>query len=77
MHIDCQTCPVRERMCGDCMVAHLFTLEPPRRLPAEAPTLDRSERAALDMFVTLGLVDRVDLDDVRIDVDDRPLRSVG
>lgn len=72
MHIDCQTCPVRERMCGDCMVAHLFTLAPPK--PA-SPRLEPAEQAALDMFVTLGLVDRADLADVVVETD--RLRSVG
>lgn len=74
MHIDCQTCPVRGRMCGDCMVTQLFSIAPPTPGVRE---LDRAERAALDMFVTLGLVDSAELSRVEVEVDDTRLRSVG
>ncbi|GAA3687277.1 hypothetical protein FB459_1689 [Yimella lutea] len=74
LHIDCRTCPVRDRMCGDCMVTHLYALAPPA---PRQPALDRGERAALDMFVSLGLVDVADLASVEVEVDERGLRSVG
>lgn len=80
MHIDCQTCPVRERMCGDCMVTHLFSLEPPSARPARPEgehTPDLAEQAALDMFVTLGLVNHDDLAQARVEVRHAGLRSAG
>lgn len=48
--IDCQTCPVRELHCDDCMVSTL--LAPPT---ADLP-LDAAERAAVTAFVAAGLV---------------------
>ena len=50
MIIDCQSCPVRDLHCGDCMVTAL--LEPPT---ADLP-LDAAERAAVTRFAASGLV---------------------
>lgn len=50
MFIDCQSCPVRELHCDDCMVTALLA-------PAgsELP-VDAAERAAVRRFVEAGLV---------------------
>lgn len=50
MIIDCQSCPVRDLHCSDCMVTALL-------MPAsgELP-LDGPERAAVTRFVEAGLV---------------------
>jgi hypothetical protein len=50
MLVDCQTCPVRDVRCGECMVTAL--LEP---VTAELP-LDPAELAAVSTFVDAGLV---------------------
>ncbi|GAB3436390.1 hypothetical protein GCM10027517_06440 [Phycicoccus ginsengisoli] len=48
--IDCQTCPVRDLHCADCMVPALLAPQD-ARLP-----LDAAERAAVTRFVEAGLV---------------------
>jgi hypothetical protein len=48
--IDCQTCPVRDVHCSDCMVTALLA-----PASAELP-LDGPERAAVTRFVEAGLV---------------------
>jgi hypothetical protein len=53
MIIDCQSCPVRDLHCDDCMVTALVALEAP--LAAELP-LDAAERAAVSRFAGAGLV---------------------
>ena len=50
MIIDCQTCPVRDLHCDDCMVTALAAPQ-----GAELP-LDVAERAAVSRFVGAGLV---------------------
>lgn len=50
MIIDCQSCPVRELHCADCMVSALLAPQ-----ETELP-LDTAERAAVDRFVSAGLV---------------------
>jgi hypothetical protein len=48
--IDCQTCPVRDLHCADCMVPALLT-------PGTGELgLDAAERAAVTRFVEAGLV---------------------
>lgn len=69
--IDCETCPVRGRLCGDCIVPVLgrIWLESPRPRDAKghAPArdgdddrsllpLDSDELAAVSAFVRAGLV---------------------
>ena len=49
MLVDCQTCPVRDVRCGECMVTAL--LEP---VSAELP-LDSAELAAVSTFVDVWL----------------------
>jgi hypothetical protein len=68
MIIDCQSCPVRDLHCQDCMVTALLGREPGELplapapgelpllpLPGELP-LDSTERAAVMRFVASGLV---------------------
>jgi hypothetical protein len=50
MIIDCQSCPVRELHCDDCMVTALV-MTPGSQLP-----LDAAERAVVDRFMGAGLV---------------------
>lgn len=80
MEIDCHSCPAKERMCGDCMVTHLYSLAPPAPL---VPRLDADEQAALDLFVRVGLVTVVDAADATLHTGeqrggvDMRLRSAG
>lgn len=53
--IECASCPVRELHCQDCMVTAL--LSPEQSLGVGLP-LDRSERAAVNLFVQAGLINR-------------------
>lgn len=54
--IDCQTCPVRDVHCADCMVAALAPI------PIGGPEiltglpLDRAERRAVSLLLAAGLV---------------------
>jgi hypothetical protein len=50
MIIDCQSCPVRDLHCDDCMVTALLT-----PTTSELP-LDAAERAAVTGFAAAGLV---------------------
>ena len=50
MHIDCDTCEVRGRACGDCVVTVLLGA-PPRGVD-----LDADERRALEVLAVSGLV---------------------
>ena len=50
MHIDCDTCEVRGRDCGDCVVTFLLGSAP------EGVVLDADERAALGVLADSGLV---------------------
>ncbi|MFC7594265.1 hypothetical protein ACFQU3_03015 [Terrabacter sp. GCM10028922] len=61
MLVDCQTCPVRDVHCADCMVTALTAI-PMRPGPGvggaddvTAP-LDRAERRAVSAFLAAGLV---------------------
>ncbi|USQ81665.1 hypothetical protein [Ornithinimicrobium faecis] len=70
--IDCESCPVRGRHCGDCFVpvlARAWLEEPrPRRLElAEEPreraatmSLDFEETEAVEAFARAGLISRVE-----------------
>lgn len=75
--IDCETCPVRGRHCGDCMVPVLATVwldDPPVRPTAPAPQevshgaglpLDFEETEAVEAFVRAGLISRTEATSVR------------
>ena len=57
MLIDCQTCPVRDVHCADCMVTALADI--PVSAPASATRglpLDRAELRAVSVLLTAGLV---------------------
>ena len=60
MLVDCQTCPVRDVQCADCMVTALTAI--PLRgeaIPGAAEAtvpLDRAERRAVSAFLAAGLV---------------------
>lgn len=75
--IDCDTCPVRGRHCGDCFVPLLLgspdagrtadaagRSTPPGSAPQLLP-LDRAERAAVGTFVRAGLLAPAAADRVR------------
>ena len=81
--IDCDSCPVRGRFCGDCFVPVLGQLwlrppsvrdedeEPvPALSPAPGPTvrLDSDELAAVSAFVRAGLVTVQEADGARAQV---------
>jgi hypothetical protein len=53
MIIDCQSCPVRDLHCDDCMVTALVALEAPRAVEL---ALDAAERVAVSRFAAAGLV---------------------
>ena len=85
MLVDCQTCPVRDVHCADCMVTALT--ETPLRLgprpaasgfpepvgasiPApEAAPLDRAERRAVSAFLAAGLVTTATANAARAELD--------
>lgn len=54
MLIDCDTCAMRARACGDCVVPVLLHA-------ADRVDVDASERAALDVLADSGLVPRLRL----------------
>lgn len=56
MVVDCDTCPVREVRCDDCMVPVLRGL-PVVRLAEGELLLDAAEQRAVERFVARGLVD--------------------
>ncbi len=55
MVIDCETCPVREVRCDDCLVTALRGL-PVISLGAGEMPLDAAERRAVDALVGAGMV---------------------
>lgn len=79
--IDCETCPVRGRHCGDCIVPVLGRVwladpVPPRPVAQPRPQpehqhrpatmpLDFEETEAVEAFVRAGLVSRADASRVR------------
>ncbi|MCK0114008.1 hypothetical protein MWU75_17845 [Ornithinimicrobium sp. F0845] len=75
--IDCETCPVRGRHCGDCMVpvlAKVWLADPPVRaaepagesgVRAAGLPLDFEETEAVEAFVRAGLISRAEASGVR------------
>lgn len=75
--IDCETCPVRGRHCGDCMVpvlAQVWLADPPVRptaptphsgSPGDALPLDFEETEAVEAFARAGLISRREATSVR------------
>lgn len=85
--IDCESCPVRGRHCGDCFVPVLAKawLEEPRTRPQTAPEqqvrsvtmpLDFEETEAVEAFVRAGLISRADAQGVRAQ-SSTPATAVG
>ncbi len=75
--IDCESCPVRGRHCGDCFVPVLgraWLADPVARRTEPAPQsrerstvlpLDFEETEALEAFIRAGLISRADAAAVR------------
>ena len=79
MLIDCQTCPVRDVHCADCMVTALADIPvgaPGAMRATRGLPLDRAERRAVSVLVTAGLVTPEAAHGARAEPDDglRPLR---
>lgn len=87
--IDCETCPVRGRHCGDCFVpvlARTWLAEPqrvtrPQAEPDQPPqgaslALDFEETEALEAFVHAGLISRTEAHQARAQ-STRPAIAVG
>lgn len=74
MLVDCQTCPVRDVHCADCMVTALTAIpvRPGASVGADdsvtAP-LDRAERRAVSAFLAAGLVTTATANDARAQLD--------
>lgn len=69
MHIECHSCPVRDRHCGDCMVTALLQMPvlrtgldliDPGAASEQSPNLTDRERAAVDVLVGAGLISRAE-----------------
>jgi hypothetical protein len=56
MLIDCQTCPVRDVHCADCMVTALATIPVGQPDAESGLPLDRAERRAVSILLNVGLV---------------------
>jgi hypothetical protein len=56
MLIDCQTCPVRDVHCADCMVTALADIPVGAPKATRGLPLDRAERRAVSVLLTAGLV---------------------
>lgn len=78
MTIDCETCPVRGRHCGDCIVPLLgrtwleepTTVRRPEPAPVDAASpaslpLDFEEMEAVEAFAHAGLISRVEAHEAR------------
>lgn len=72
MRIDCETCPVRERHCAECMVTALLQLAPLEQ------RLDTDERRAVDTLASAGLITAHEAVTATARIEPwRPLRSTG
>jgi hypothetical protein len=78
MLVDCETCPVRDVQCADCVVTALgipaVGATEPRR--AGLP-LDRAERRAVSVLLAAGLVDAETAHAARAVPDRDPVGSRG
>ena len=76
MLIDCQTCPVRDVQCADCMVTALADISVGAPEVVRGLPLDRAERRAVSVLLTAGLVTPEAAHAARAEPDDdlRPLR---
>lgn len=72
MQIDCDSCPVRERHCAECMVTALLQLAP---LDLR---LDDDERAVVETLAGLGMVSATEAHRATARIEPwNPLRSTG
>ncbi|MBO1766883.1 MULTISPECIES: hypothetical protein [Allobranchiibius] len=63
MHIECRSCPARDRHCADCMVTVLLQMPVPRTDAHDADAdlaPDEQERRGLEVLVAAGLVSPAD-----------------
>ncbi len=64
MLVDCESCPVRDHHCADCMVTALTRIPLPALRPVAdvadpgSVPLDPAERRAVSVLLAAGLVDR-------------------
>lgn len=59
MHIECESCPVRDRHCADCMVTVLLGMPAPVASPVEDElrlVLDDRERRGVQTLFAAGLI---------------------
>lgn len=72
LQIDCNSCPVRDRRCAECMVTALLQLAPLEQ------RLDEDERQVVDTFATLGLITAQEAAGAIARIEPwQPLRSTG
>ncbi|WP_446663962.1 hypothetical protein [Flexivirga sp. B27] len=72
MRIDCETCPVRDRHCAECMVTALLQLAPLEQ------RLDADERRAVDGLASVGLITAQEAASASARIEPwKPLRSTG
>lgn len=71
MLIDCQSCPGRSRLCGDCALAPLL-LAPTTGLP-----LDPAEADAVTTFASMGLISTAEAMTVRARHEPTAARAAG
>jgi len=72
MRIDCDTCPVRDRQCAECMVTALLQLAPLEQ------RLDSDERRAVDTLASAGLISAHEAVAATARIEPwKPLRSTG
>lgn len=66
MHIDCESCPVRDRHCADCMVTVLLEMPAPRIEQDELGlVLDDRERRGVRALFSVGLISEAELHNAR------------
>lgn len=72
MRIDCETCPVRDRHCAECMVTALLELAPLEQ------RLDSDERHVVDGLASAGLITAQEAESATARIEPwKPLRSTG
>ena len=76
MLVDCQTCPVRDVHCADCMVTALTAIPVGAPVTSAGVPLDRAERRAVSILLGAGLVAHETAHRARAVVDDQ-LTSLG
>lgn len=74
MLVDCQTCPVRDVHCADCMVTALTAIPLRQGDAVGAPDvatapLDRAERRAVSVFLAAGLLTTASANALRAELD--------